>query len=149
MVKITAVEKGKINKQRYADYVSNLELTGKKFPTNSAGTVNLSIIATACGFNRQVFFTNKSMKEQLDLDVARLGKAVESSRENSKSTTRPDEGFNTEKLFKTIELKDMEISALKKQISILQKLLAENENKMVESNNIFDEILLSGRRFTL
>ena len=146
MDKISAVEKGKINKARYVEYVANLELTGQRFPINNFGDVNLSEIAFKCGFNRQVFSTNKSMKQQLEADVKRIG-----TNTNEKSSTPQSKIDNKDavRLMKFNELKDLEILALRKQINELQKLVNGLETARSEHNTFYDELLSSGRRFIL
>lgn len=147
MGNIGAVKKGKINKARYAEYVSNLELTGKKFPINNFGQVNLSEIASKCGFNRQVFATNKLMKLQLEADVRRIGTNTNDSDLSSQKKERID--IDVSKLMKSIDFKDFEILSLKKQINELLKVVHDLESNRSESKAIYEELLLSGRRFTL
>lgn len=146
MGNIGAVKKGKINKARYAEYVAELELTGQKFPINNFGQVNLSEIASKCGFNRQVFATNKSMKLQLEADVKRLGTNTTDSKQSSQ---KKEADKDVSRLIKSIDLKDFEILSLKKQIDELLKIVQELETSRSEHNAIYEELLLSGRRFTL
>lgn len=146
MSNMTAVEKGKINKARYAEYVANLELTGQKFPMNNFGDVNLSLIASKCGFNRQVFATNKSMKQQLETDVKRIGTCISDPKPSAKNKL-DDKDITI--LMKTIDLKDLEILSLRKQINELLKAVQKLETNQSEHNAIHEELLLSGRRFVL
>lgn len=146
MTKVTAIEKGEINRARYAEYVATLELTGQKFPVNNFGDVNLSLIASICGFNRQVFATNKSMKEQLVKDVKRLGIDIKEQRSSAQSNYGDRDSAQ---LKKALKLKDLEIISLKKRIDELLKIVQSHEASQSEQNAIHEELLLSGRRFVL
>lgn len=146
MAEVTAIEKGKINKARYAEYVATLELMGQKFPVNNFGDVNLSLIASTCGFNRQVFATNKSMKEQLAKDVKKLGIDIKEQRSPAQSIYGDKDSAQ---LKQAVELKDLEILSLKKQIDELLKIVQSYEASQSEQKAIHEELLLSGRRFVL
>lgn len=151
MTKISAVEKGRVNKERYADYVAELEATGRQFPLNNFGEVNLSSIAKACGFNRQVFINNESMKVALAEDVSRIGtEAAEArSKESKLSKKMAEKSEEASRLQKALDANFCEIEALKNQVNELKKHIAKIEERNHEMDTIFDELLSSGRRYYL
>nr|MBP9507575.1 hypothetical protein [Bacteroides sp.] len=132
MSKISAVEKGLINKQRYADYVKDLESEGKKFPLNQFGDVNLTEVAEACGFNRQVFFRNKTMKQQLDDDVKRIGTELTEGEKPDDALAKKAKASSEQvnKLMRDLAVAEEKVSALQQQIMQL-----ELENKRLKNNN--------------
>lgn len=151
MSKISAVEKGVINKQRYADYVAELERNGRKFPINQFGDVNLTEIAKSCGFNRQVFTTNASMKKALADDVRRVGTEItEAQRPEAflanKVKVKSDQ---INKLMRDLAIAEEKIHALESQVINLER-----ENKLLkteskEAADSLDYMLSTGRRFAL
>lgn len=147
MSKPNAVEKGKINKSRFSDYIHKLELTGKKFPINNFGAVNLSEVAKHCGFNRQVFSTNAAMREQLDAAIKRIGTSVDAI--PAKKSPNEDKSRDIDKILTMLDLKDAEIAALKNEIRSLKQAVSDLECKSSEYNSVFDDLLLTGRRFHL
>ena len=75
--KLSPREKNSQNAKNYAEYVASLERKGKMFPLSpNTGEVNKTAVAAACGFNRQVFVTNKNMAARLAADVERIGLMV-------------------------------------------------------------------------
>ena len=151
MSKISAVEKGLINKQRYADYVKDLESEGKKFPLNQFGDVNLTEVAEAFGINRQVFFRNKTMKQQLDDDVKRIGTELTEGEKPDDALAKKAKASSEQvnKLMRDLAVAEEKVSALQQQIMQL-----ELENKRLKNNNeeaaaSLDHMLATGRRFTL
>ena len=151
MTKISAVEKGRINKESYAAYIAELEATGKKFPTNNFGEVNLTAIAKACGFNRQVFSNNQAMRAALNEDIERIGTDIsegqpKETRPHKKASEKSKEGS---RLHKELEARTNEIETLKAQILELNKRIAELEGGKHEMDLAFDELLASGRRYCL
>jgi hypothetical protein len=147
MSKPSAVEKGKINKSRFSDYIHNLELTGKKFPINNFGAVNLSEVAKQCGFNRQVFSTNVAMRELLAAAIKRIGTSVDPIPAKLSPDTGTSRDINN--ILKTLDLRDAEIAALKNEIRSLKQAVFDLECKSSECTSVFDDLLLTGRRFHL
>jgi DNA repair exonuclease SbcCD ATPase subunit len=149
--KISAVEKGRINKERYAEYIAELEATGKKFPLNQFGEVNLTDVANACGFNRQVFSRNASMKAQFEEDIRRIGteihKGVDKETRLEKKAT--EKAKVASKLQKELDAQVQENHSLRNQIDVLQSRVRELEGRENEMEMSMDELLTSGRRFSL
>lgn len=71
--RLSAPEKGKLNKQNLDNYIAYLKETGEKFSENQHGDVNESEVAEKCGFLRQVFATNKNMAKTLSDAVKEIG----------------------------------------------------------------------------
>lgn len=65
-------EIGAENVERLQRYLADLENEGRKLPERG-GRVNISAIALACGFDRQVLYKNPAAKQLLDGAVQRLG----------------------------------------------------------------------------
>jgi septal ring factor EnvC (AmiA/AmiB activator) len=151
MTKVSAVEKGRINKANYVAYVAELKVTGKKFPLNQFGEVNLSGIAEACGFLRGVFSKNKFMKAQLDADILSIGTEVkEGVDQDSRLAQKAEEkAKEAGRLHKDLDAKVQEINSLREQIDELKKCIRELECRSDEASLSMDELLDSGRRFTL
>lgn len=151
MSRISAVEKGRINKAKYLEYVNRLEETGSKFPLNNFGEVNLTAIASACGFNRQVFATNKSMKQQLKEDILRIGTDITPGEEKESRLQKKADKKSKEasRLQSELDARTAENESLRSQISELQKKIRELEAKESEIELSMNELLTSGRRFTI
>ena len=149
--KPSAVEKGRLNKKNYAAYVADLEATGKKFPLNQFGEVNITAIAEASGFLRGVFAKNKKMKNQLEDDLKRIGTEItEGIDKDSRLAKKAEEkAIEASRLHKDLDAKVQEISLLRDQIDQLQTRIRELECRNDEATLSMDELLDSGRRFTL
>ena len=65
-------QRGAENVIRLRRYIEDLETGGRRFPERS-GKVNVSAIAIACGFDRNVLYTNAQAVTVLEEAVARLG----------------------------------------------------------------------------
>ncbi len=70
------VPKGEDNVRRLQAYLESLAQAGRGLPQRD-GRPNLSIIASACGFDRGVFYANQAAKLILDEAVAGLGLETE------------------------------------------------------------------------
>jgi hypothetical protein len=66
------VQRGEENAARLQAYLTELAASTRKLPCRD-GKPNLSVIATACGFDRGVFYTNESAKLLLDDAIVGLG----------------------------------------------------------------------------
>ncbi len=148
---INQVEKGRINKKNYADYVSALEKDSKKFPLNQFGDINLSAIAEACGFNRQVFATNKTLAEQLKADVKRIGTAVVAGESQDSALAKKAKASTLEasRLAKDLGIAEAKIKALEEQVMKLELENKQLKNGKEESDANLEHMLTTGRRFTL
>jgi len=148
---ISKVEKGRINKQNYVDYVAALERDGKRFPLNQFGDINLSAIADACGFNRQVFATNKGMAEQLKADVKRIGTILVAGESQDSALAKKAKASTLEanKLVKDLGIAEAKIKALEEQVMKLELENKQLKNGKEESDANLEHMLTTGRRFTL
>jgi len=148
---VNQVEKGRINKQRYKEYVESLIAKGKKFPVNQNGGVNLTQIAKECGFHRQVFATNKGMAASLEEDIKTVGTEITPPKNT-------DEYFSaklsdTEKLAGQLRKQNAHLNeennALRKQIMGLESEILRLKNAKEEQNESIEYMLQTARRFTL
>ena len=149
MSKLSAPEKGKINKEKYAAYVADLEATGKKFPLNQFGNVNNSVVAEACGFGRNVLYT--SLKEQFEEDINRIGTQLHDGvdKETRLDKKATEKAKIASKLQKELDAQVQENHSLRAQIDELQSRILELENRKDEMGMTMDELLTNGRRFSL
>lgn len=70
---VRGVKGGEENLRRLTDYISGLQSAGRGVPWRGNGP-NLSMIATACGFDRGVFYSNTAAKALIDDAVIRFGR---------------------------------------------------------------------------
>lgn len=162
--KLSPLEKGVLNAKNYEEYVAGLERDGKKFPINQYGGINKDAVASACGFNRQVFSPkkNKKMADRLADDVDRIGTVGMSdglAAEISDEPFQESEGALAKKLKKSTEqvgrlkkdlaLKEATVTALQAQIIELENEKARFKAVSEEQKNSFDYMVSTGRRFAL
>ena len=67
-------EIGAENVERLREYLASLQQEGRKLPERG-GKANLSAIALACGFDRQVLYKNPAAKRLLDEAIEQVGLA--------------------------------------------------------------------------
>ena len=148
---LSPVEKGIINKKMYAAYVADLKAKGDKFPINNYGEVNLSRIAKECGFNRQVFSNNTSMKQALSDDVKLIGTDITkgSNKESRLAKKVNKESEESSRLKKELDARVQEIVALKEQIVKLEAEIQRHNSTVNRMDLAMNELLTSGRRFSL
>lgn len=150
-VKLSAPEKGKLNRHNFDAYVKHLEDTSQKFPISQFGDVNLSLIADRCGFQRQVWATNAALKEQLDSAVKRIGTdAVE----GKDPETRIDHDMkNLRKQLsnakRDLALAEEKIDGLQRQLIVANSELKRSDEQKEEAAESLDYMISTGRRFTL
>jgi hypothetical protein len=150
-VKLSAPEKGKLNKRNFEAYVNYLKETGRKFPISQFGDVNHSKIAELCGFERQVFSNNKSLKERLDAEVKSIGTdAVEGKDPESRVE------IDMKSLRKQLSNVRRDLALAEEKIEGLQRQLIDRDSKLrrsVEQNEevaeSLDYMISTGRRFAL
>jgi hypothetical protein len=81
---------GSDNVERLKTYLSELNGEGRGLPARG-GKVNVTAIALACGFDRQVLYKNPAAKQALEEAAARLGlEASEAERATSNETDHRD-----------------------------------------------------------
>ena len=71
---------GAENSRRLQEYLDALAAERRPLPIRN-GRVNVSAVALACGFDRQVLYKNPAAKEALDLAVEAMGLAPENPEE--------------------------------------------------------------------
>lgn len=149
--KLKGRAKAAFNKKSYAAYVANLVATGKKFPINQLGTANVDAVASACGFERQVLY--KTLKEQFEKDVQRIGTEIHevSGKDKTDRLTEISEANkkNASALQKTLDAKEQELIELRQTNLALEQRINELESEQQESQDRFEDMLGSGRSFTL
>jgi hypothetical protein len=149
--KLSAPEKGRLNKRNLDVYVRHLEASGTKFPVNQFGDINLSLISEHCGFNRQVFANNKTMKDTLDEAVKRIGTGIA---EGKDLETRLD--GDIKRLRKQVNDNRRDLALAEEKIEALQKQLLGRDAELKRAQKIIheaseslDHMIGTGRRFTL
>ena len=150
-VKLSAPEKGRLNKRNFENYVKHLQKNGEKFPINQFGDVNTSLISDLCGFNRQVFATNQTLKEMLSEAVNRIGTAIV---EGKDTETRLDGDIKrlrkqVSDAKKDLALAEEKIEALQRQLLERDAELKRSEQASREAAESLDHMISTGRRFTL
>jgi hypothetical protein len=149
--KLSAPEKGKLNKRNFDAYVDYLKATGEKFPINQFGDINFSQIAELCGFERQVFSRNKVLKEKLDADVKFIGtdavdgKDPESRVDNDLKNLRKQ--LSNAK--RDLALAEEKIDGLQRQLITVNSELKRSDEEKEEAAESFAYMISTGRRFTL
>ena len=68
----SGVQIGADNVARLGAYLDRLAAAGERFPTRN-GRPNLSAVALACGFDRQVLYKNPAAKALVDKALRALG----------------------------------------------------------------------------
>lgn len=148
---INQIEKGRINRQELQNYLDELRNSGNRLPINQQGQVNKTKIATKCGFHRQVFKTNQTMKKLLEDAVNEIGTDISApvNDENYLSKKISDSEMMLSQLRRGNSLMSEEITALRKQIMELESENNRLKHKQDETEVSFEEMLQTGRRFTL
>lgn len=149
--RLSAPEKGKLNKQNLDNYIAYLKETGEKFSENQHGDVNESEVAEKCGFLRQVFATNKNMAKTLSDAVKEIGTTNVAGRD-------PEESQAQEVVFLRKQLNDAmrdlalfeeKNAGLSKQITEMRKEIKRLKKKSEEDAESLEFMLETGRRFSL
>lgn len=151
-VKLSAPEKGKLNKRNFDAYVKHLRATGQKFPINNQNQdVNLSRISELCGFQRQVFANNKALKNKLEEEVKNIGT---DAREGKDPETRIDNDMkNLRKQLsnakRDLALAEEKIDGLQRQLIAVNSELKRSGEEKEEAAESLDYMISTGRRFSL
>jgi hypothetical protein len=125
---------GAENVARLKAYLDRLAAAGEPFPARG-GRPNLSAVAVACGFDRQVLYKNPAAKALVDAAVAGLGRTVEID------PAQPDE-----KPEPRSDRKDRRIMQLEQQNA---SLMAENQSlreRLRKLEQIEEVMVQTGRR---
>jgi len=150
-VKLSAPEKGKLNRKNFDAYVKHLKVTGQKFPISQFGDVNLSLIADLCGFQRQVWANNTALKERLDSEVKSIGTDAVEGRDPE---TRIDNDMkNLRKQLsnakRDLALAEEKIDGLQRQLITVNSELKRSDEEKEEAAESLAYMISTGRRFTL
>lgn len=137
--------------EKYRDYVARLESSGQPFPANQHGGVNLSKIAEECGFLRQVFHQNKTIAALLNEDSRRLG--TELSKPRDTETYLTGRISDIEKAANQLRKQNLKLAdeneALRRQVIELNSEIIRLQNTKDEAAESIDQMIQTGRRFTL
>jgi hypothetical protein len=109
---------GTENLVKLEEYLDQLEKEGGKVPLTKDGRPNLSAIALACGFDRQVFYANPRCKELIQTKVRAIGGTAETTDPSAKPAYDP---------------KDKRIRELEKQVADLTERLHQTEKQLAEA----------------
>lgn len=146
---------------RYDSYVKNLESEGRKFPVNPAnGEVNWTKVATDSGTRRQWFYDSrektfgkdgKTLEAIIRADIKRIGTDVTAPKDPDEELSKIAENRSRDasQLRQMLEQKSKENEQLR---SDLLKLKEENralQNRLSEAEGSKEEMLDSGRLFSL
>jgi len=150
-VKLSAPEKGRLNKRNFDAYVTFLKRTGQKFPINNFGDVNLSAIAELCGFERQVFSRNTALREKLDAEVKSIGTDAVAGKDPESRIDR-DVKYLRKQLNdakRDLSLAEEKIEGLQRQLIQLSSELKRSNLDREEVEESLEHMISTGRRFTL
>ncbi|MFH1882431.1 MAG: hypothetical protein ABIL62_06955 [Planctomycetota bacterium] len=120
-------------------YLSSLEESGKKIPTNQHGDPNLSAIATACGWGKygaQNFRHSSELKSTLDKAVAELGIEHAHSRQDALESRLDSKDRRIKQLEEQLEAKRSETLLLRRKVKELEEKvdLQSLANQMILGN---------------
>lgn len=146
--------------ERYEDYVLKLEESGKKFPVNQHGTMNFAKIAEDSGTRRQWYTEstnkkfgpdNKTLDAILKADVKRIGTDFVAPKDPDEELSRIADNRSREasQLRQMLEQKSKENEQLRSDNQKLKEQVRVLENRLSEAESSTEEMLDSGRRFSL
>jgi hypothetical protein len=127
---------GAENVARLKEYLDRLAAAGEPFPTRG-GRPNLSAVAVACGFDRQVLYKNPAAKALVDAAVAELGLASPSAGEGDGDDVKPEP---------RVDRRDRRIMQLEQQNASLR---AENQSlreRLLRLEQVEEIMVQTGRR---
>lgn len=128
-------EVGTDNVERLREYLAELESKGVPLPTRG-GEANLSAIALACGFNRQVLYVNEAARTLLAGAVAKAGLARDAAGGDDETDEKPV--TRTDRRDRRIHKLEQENASLKAENAGLRERVRRLEH--------VEYIMMSGRR---
>lgn len=128
-------EVGTENVERLRAYLADLDGRGLPLPTRG-GEVNVSAIALACGFNRQVLYVNEAAKALLADAVAKGGFVREEAAGDGEADEKPV--TRTDRRDRRIHRLEQENAALKAENAGLRERLRRLEH--------VETVMMTGRR---
>jgi len=146
---------------RYRKYIDGLMETGGKLPTNRSGDVNFKVIAEKCGNRRQWFSeninkifdteNNRDLGRIIEFDAKTIGTDFVKPKTSDTvlSEMARDKSIEAGKLKSSLEKATKSLEFYITENLKLQKKLDELENKAKETSDVKDELLNSGRFFSL
>ncbi len=135
---------------RYHSYIEEMDREGDKFPANESGELDYHKIAKLCGVTVKSL-TSVSIAPCLKEDSLRIGTEIH----EGKSIEERMEQRNTvtsavlSKVRKDLSVAQETIDGLQKQLLLLEKENRQLKHKSVEERESLDQILETGRRFSL
>lgn len=124
---------GVANFARLREYFDQLEREGGRIPVTKGGRPNLSAIAFACGFDRQVLYNNPRCRELIQAKLGTIGGTTQTTEPSAKAAYDP---------------KDKRIRELEKQVADLTERLIQAEKDLAEAQpyqKLYQHALETGR----
>lgn len=136
MSKKSGADLGRENAARLADYLASIDVLPSR-----GGKVNVSQVARACGFDRQVLYNNPSCKALLDTAVIEKGLDGIEARESG------EHGDDTPMVpLKKLREVEQRNGALEKKVSELRARIVGLETRLRRQEIIDEELISRGRR---
>ncbi len=146
--------------ERYEDYVDELEKKGQKFPINQFGGVNLNQIQEKAGLRRQWFSENRSktfggekrtLEEIMKADIKRIGTEITPPKDPDEELSRIADNSSREanQLRQMLEQKSKENEQLRSDVLKLKEEVRALKSRVSEAESCEEEMLDSGRYFSL
>lgn len=129
----SGVQIGAANYAKLQQYFDYLEGEGSRLPVTKGGRPNLSAIALACGFDRQVLYSNPRCKELIQKKLGSIGGTTETTEPSSKAAYDP---------------KDKRIRELEKQVADLTERLSQTEKQLRDAQpyqKLYQHAMETGR----
>lgn len=124
---------GAENFSKLQAYLVQLENEGGKVPLTKDGRPNLSAIALACGFDRQVLYNNPRCKDIIQTKLRVIGGTTQTTEPTAKASYDP---------------KERRIRELEKQVADLTERLGQAEKKLAEAQvyqKLYEHACATGR----
>jgi hypothetical protein len=145
---------------RYKEYVKKLEREGRKFPVNQYGTVNHAAIADESKTRRQWYTEsadrkfepdNKTLDAIMKADVKRIGTDIVAPKDPDEELSKIADNRSREanQLRHMLEQKSKENEQLRSDNQNLREKVRILENRAFEAESSAEEMLDSGRRYSL
>ncbi|MAD74498.1 MAG: hypothetical protein CML20_06885 [Rheinheimera sp.] len=136
--------------ERYHSYIEEMRLEGNKFPANESGELDYYKIAKQCGVTVKAL-TSVSIAPCLEEDVLSVGTEVHkgSSIEERMEERNTVTSAALSKIRKDLSVAQETINGLQKQLLMLEKENRQLKCKSVEERESLEQMLETGRRFTL
>lgn len=142
-------QKTEYNKLAYAAYVDRLRATGRRFPCNQFGEANIEGVAKTIGCTPKVL-KEGALKEPFRQDVVDIGvDGMAPSAESKLAKKAEEKTKEASSLLKRLTIKIKENEGLSAEVERLSTRVRQLEARSVEDNLSIDELLKTGRRFTL